>query len=178
MICERALSFVTSPRLKFSTMSSMYSIHSSSGFRCSSSSNCSWVGSSPWGRGESFPVDSCLVFRSCLTSGVKGVRGRRSLLVSRVIEDSCPGSTVPSSVRRAAFDPRVLEDPFPGMVDAKSSTLQCPSHSCRNPQESTGILRTPQEWHWNPQESSGILRNGTGIELKSSGMSVHSNVCI
>ena len=42
----------------------------------------------------------------------------------------------------------------------KSSTLQCPSHSCRNPQESTGILRN----------GTGILRNGTGIELKSSGM--------
>ena len=25
------------------------------------------------------------------------------------------------------------------------STLQCPSHSCRNPRESTGILRNPQE---------------------------------
>ena len=67
------------------------------------------------------------------------------------------------------------------------STLQCPSHSCRNPQESTGIHRNPQESSGmapessgmtpesagilrNPQESSGIRRNGTGIELKSSGM--------
>ena len=33
-----------------------------------------------------------------------------------------------------------------------------------------GILRNPQEWHRNPQESSGICRNGTGIELKCSGM--------
>ena len=40
------------------------------------------------------------------------------------------------------------------------STLQCPSHSCRNPQESSGILRN----------GTGIRRNGTGIELKCSGM--------
>ena len=74
-------------------------------------------------------------------------------------------------------------------VSVAASTLQCPSHSCRNPQESTGILRNPQEWHQNPQESSGmapesagILRNpqewdrnrtemqwnGTGIELELS----------
>ena len=55
----------------------------------------------------------------------------------------------------------------------KVSTLQCPSHSCRN----------PQEWLRNLQESSGICRNGTGIhrngtgiELKSSGMRLEHHV--
>ena len=43
------------------------------------------------------------------------------------------------------------------------STLQCPSHSCRNPPESTGFHRNGTGICRNPQESSGICRNGTGI---------------
>ena len=39
-----------------------------------------------------------------------------------------------------------------------SSTLQCPSHSCRNPLDSSGM----------ELDSTGIHRNGTGIELELS----------
>ena len=46
------------------------------------------------------------------------------------------------------------------------STLQCPSHSCRNPPESSGILRNGTRIRRIPQESSGICRNGTGIHRK------------
>ena len=58
------------------------------------------------------------------------------------------------------------------------STLQCPSHSCRNPQESTGILRNPQEWHRNPQESSGMAPESAGIlrnPQESTGMRLEWN---
>ena len=70
-------------------------------------------------------------------------------------------------------DPTTKQPPHTSMP----STLQCPSHSCRNPPESSGILRNPQEWHRNPQESSGILRNGTGIHRnpqESAGMGPES----
>ena len=56
--------------------------------------------------------------------------------------------------------------------------LQESSGIHRNPQESSGMAPESAGILRNPQESSGIRRNGTGIELKSSGMSVHSNVCI
>ena len=50
------------------------------------------------------------------------------------------------------------------------STLQCPSHSCRNLPESIGI-------HWN---GTGIHRNGTKTELESSEMRLENqyNLCI
>ena len=41
-------------------------------------------------------------------------------------------------------------------VERIGSTLQCPSHSCRNPPESTGIHRNETGICRNPQESSGM----------------------
>ena len=122
MIWVSALSLVTSFRLKLSTMSSMYSMHLSSGFRCSSSSKS--PSSGLVGRGELTPVESRLRFWSCLTSEARVVRIRRSSLTSRGVGDSSGPSLASaitfdplSSVRPAPFDPRVLADPLGELIN-------------------------------------------------------------
>ena len=80
MIWVSALSLVNSFHLKLSTMSSMDSMHSSSGFRCSSSSKS--PSSGLVGRGELTPVESCLGFWSCLSSEARVVQIHCSSLTS------------------------------------------------------------------------------------------------
>ena len=47
-----------------------------------------------------------------------------------------------------------------------TSTLQCPSHSCRNPQESSGIHRIPQDSSGMEQDSAGMGPESTGMGLE------------
>ena len=48
-------------------------------------------------------------------------------------------------------------------MTSPDSTLQCPSHSCRNPPESTGMAPGSAGILRNPPESAGMGQESTGM---------------